>query len=846
MPPTRRRRSRRQSYKRPLQIAAIVAVVLALPFAALAGFFATANPNWFKPRIEAAVSQALGREFRIHGDLSFRGTFWPTIVAQDVTVANAPGGSRHDMIQMDQMQMDLSKTAALTGRTVLKNLVLLRPDILLENEANGVGNWRFDEPSAPARPQPTASRPAANTAAVTEVAEAKAVSRITLQTLHVHEARVTWRDRVAGTDTIFQVNRISATAASTNSPVTLDAEVQIGRRLIEFSAQTGPLSRLQDTQAQTPWGLFVNIDSSGAKLTVSGSVTRPLELRGYSLRLDGVIDDLSRISWALPIPLPPLRGVTLTAKLLDQGGPIPDISGISIQSGPTNLEKVASGLSVDIARIDAPRLTEPLQLDVQGAMIGAPVKLTATLGPPALLLPGARRDLKFPISIVGEAVGASFTVRGEIASPVTHSGMNVFISARIPDLARLAPLTGLRLPDLKSISFDGRLTEAGRDYLNGITLSDAKLTLPQGDLYGDASLLFANRLGLRLNLFTRSLDADSLAAQFKPLLASAPSLDDLSTPANNLAGRSPELHPLITAIPSTPLPFDALNLLDLDLTLTVGDLILGGTTYHDIAGHLLLRDGALKLDPFSARLPGGKLDATLTVDSRQPASPVALTLHGPGLELKPVMDGLGLPIQGTGTIDVDAELTGSGRSLHAIAGSLDGHVNLGIADAAVDNWYLGPVLGGLSSKIDPSERNQTTLNCAVLQADARHGLLTIRSLVLDSRRFLVNASGNINLQSEAVSLAVRPMMRSGGPGVVVPARVDGTLRNLHVSPNTDTSGAPSLPSEHGADACGPALSAVRAHLNSAPSAAAAPLAASPVAPSPLPLPAALAPPKAAP
>jgi len=139
LPPRRRRR--RHSYKRPIQIMAAVAVVCALPFAALAIAVATVNPNRLKPRIEAAISASLGREFTIHGNVSFRGTFWPTIIADDITVANAPGGTRHDMVLMDEMQMDLSPIAALTGRTVLSNLVLLRPDILLETEPNGPRAW---------------------------------------------------------------------------------------------------------------------------------------------------------------------------------------------------------------------------------------------------------------------------------------------------------------------------------------------------------------------------------------------------------------------------------------------------------------------------------------------------------------------------------------------------------------------------------------------------------------------------------------------------------------------------------------------------------------------------------
>ena len=716
MLPPRRRRKRR-SYKRPIQILVALAVVCALPFAALAIAVATVNPNRLKPRIEATISQALGRQFTIHGNVSFQGTFWPTIIADDITVANAPGGSRHDMVLMDEMQMDLSPTAALTGRTVLSNLVLLRPDILLETEPNGLGNWQIAE--TPSTRPGAAAKPAAQPASA---AEASAVSRITLQTLHVHDAHITWRNRATNTDSTFDVNRISATASSIYSPVSIDAEVAIARHLIELTAQTGPLSRLQDTRATSPWGLFVNVDTSGAKLTVSGSITRPLELRGYSLRVDGVMEDLSRIGWMLPIPLPPLRGVTVSAKLLDQGGPVPDISGITIQSGPTNLEKIAPGLSIDIARIDIPRLTEDAQVDVEGALLGAPVKLNATLGPVALLLPGGRRGEKFPINIAGEAVGSTVSARGEIASPATQQGMDVFLSARIPDLAQLSSLAGGKLPALKSISFDGRLTDTDKGLFDGLTLRDVRLSLPEANIFGDASVVYGARPAIKTNLFVRSLDADALIKEFGPEPGAGPALADWTATIPAPLGLSLD-RPVITAISTTPLPLGVLDVANLDLSLTMGDLKLEGTTYHDIAGHLMLHNGALAIDPFSARLPGGKVDLKLAIDASKPAPPIALALHGPGLELKPLMDAFGWPIGGSGTIDIDADLRAAGASPHDIAATLDGHLDLGLADVDVDNKNSGAGAGGAvdAHRSQRRRQDQAALRGGPGRREPRHG-----------------------------------------------------------------------------------------------------------------------------
>jgi hypothetical protein len=87
------------------------------------------------------------------------------------------------------------------------------------------------------------------------------------------------------------------------------------------------------------------------------------------------------------------------------------------------------------------------------------------------------------------------------------------------------------------------------------------------------------------------------------------------------------------------------------------------------------------------------------------------------------------------------------------------------------------------------------------------------------------------------------MLRTNGPGVVLPVRVDGTFRNPKLSPNAPSGGtAVSFPSEHGADACGPALAAVRGHPTSVPAPPGAPLTTSaPASAAPLAVPALLAP-----
>ena len=75
-----------------------------------------------------------------------------------------------------------------------------------------------------------------------------------------------------------------------------------------------------------------------------------------------------------------------------------------------------------------------------------------------------------------------------------------------------------------------------------------------------------------------------------------------------------------TMIPDTPIPFGPLRLADADVKLDIAQLKTGGALYRAIAGHIVLRSGKLQVDPLSADLPEGHVNASLSADAAQQKS----------------------------------------------------------------------------------------------------------------------------------------------------------------------------------------------------------------------------------
>ena len=776
----RRRRSRRRgalSRRTLYWIGGVAAGVVLLPLLVIGVLIAMIDPNSYKAQIETAARQSLGRELHINGTVSVTASLSPKLVANDITLSNVPGGSRPDMMRIDQAEIELAPRALLTGRVVIARMALLRPDILLETDSAGRGNWQFER-SAPAK------------STVAETPSSRIQPGLLLQTLHIRDGRITWHDGRSGQILVLDVQRVSATAATAQTPVTMGAEVVIGRQHVTLSAQTAPLATLATANAQAPWTFFANLANSNAKLTVAASLTQPLLGRGYSLRVDGNIPDLSSMSWLSPVRLPPLHNLVFTGRVLDQGNAIPDISLVTIKTGLTNLDKIAPGFTLDSARIDMPRLSEPMVMTAEGNFAGAPFNIGGTIGAPALLLPGAKPDQSFNVDLRAEIGGASFGARGVIASPGSRSGLGLALGARVPDLSVFSPLAGRRLPSLKTIAFSSNLVDQpGGGYAHGFTLKDLVLTSPQGDVTGDISVSQLAVEGgaqpqVMAALKSGRLDVDGLLAVLalgrkadSANVAAAPVAADVSIDATEPLAVPQHSN---TVIPDSALPLAILKSGDLDLRANVGELDAGGNVLRNLAAHALLNAGSLKLDPLTADLPAGPLVARMAIDSGQHEPPVALFLTAPGIDVNSILNAFGQGGMLTGKADLRVDLHATGGSLHALAASLDGHAAVALTNGDIDNAVLSQALAGVLRTARVSldgALGRTALRCVAIQLNATHGIVTLAPAVLDSSRLQFSASGTVNLGSEVLALQLRPLLRFGGPGVVVPVRLDGSFND---------------------------------------------------------------------
>jgi uncharacterized protein involved in outer membrane biogenesis len=139
-------------------ILAVVGLVVVV-FVALVLYLTFGDLSRFRPNVEAAVSRATGREFRIAGEFKPKILPTPSLVVEGVTLANAEWGAQTPMISVGKASVEIGLWSLVSGPIRVKKLELQDIAILVEQNASGASNWSMGTPAPPAPPPQKASGP---------------------------------------------------------------------------------------------------------------------------------------------------------------------------------------------------------------------------------------------------------------------------------------------------------------------------------------------------------------------------------------------------------------------------------------------------------------------------------------------------------------------------------------------------------------------------------------------------------------------------------------------------------------------------------------------------------------
>ena len=235
-----------------------------------------------KPWAEKAASDALGRKV-VAAELKITWDNPLHVELSNLSLANAPWGSVPEMITLQSFSADVDPWSLWGGTPLYHHLRAEGLRVVLERDDQGVGNWKFGDPSPPenSTKKGESSAKAGGFALIPK----NRTQFPTLLDMVMKDALITYRT-YSGNILRIQLDNIAIQSESDNTSVTLIAAGAYNNTSLILDAKTQSFMVLRD--AKTAFGTVFNLAGRTAKLDFDGTMMEPLDFDGVdgSLKLN--------------------------------------------------------------------------------------------------------------------------------------------------------------------------------------------------------------------------------------------------------------------------------------------------------------------------------------------------------------------------------------------------------------------------------------------------------------------------------------------------------------------------------------------------------------------------------
>ena len=473
--------------KRLFKTISILGVLLIAVVVAAVAVLSSLDFNDYKGVIAEEAKKATGRDLKISGDLKLNISLTPSLYVDGVTFANAPWGSRPDMVTLKRLEAEVALLPLLSSKVDVKRVVLIGLDLLAETDKQGRGNWQFGAADG---------KPAASAETSSGGGNLPLVRKVRIKDL-----RVTYRDGRTGEQTRLTLPSLDLGADGIDTPLRIALQGDVNGE--DFSA-AGTIASIRQLTAGGEMPLDLKAQALGADMTVRGAIADPRAMTGLAVTLSLKGGSLSETLATAAKLAPQLASV----KMPDLG-PYDvslTVTGSSAKPSVSNL-KVTLGRPGETALTAAGSIADAIKaqgIDLQVAATAKdPAGLVKGLGVEMPPLPAvtasarvADKDGGYRLQDVDVKIGAS-DLKGTAA---------LYLGGARPRITADLQSTQLDLDELlpkgddkpAPPAADGRLFPADPLPLGGLKAADADINLAAARLRVNNMDVTGLRLGVLL------------------------------------------------------------------------------------------------------------------------------------------------------------------------------------------------------------------------------------------------------------------------------------------------------------------------------------------------------------
>ena len=416
--------------------------------------------------------------------------------------------------------------------------------------------------------------------------------------------------------------------------------------------------------------------------------------------------------------------------------------------------------------------------EARGKFAGEPVEAQFASG-----LPSISQDTSeiLPIEMAVQSESTQASVKGTVQDPFSPGRATGDFLIAGPNMALLAPLTGASFPITPPYKLTGKLDFASEVY----RITDAKAQIGRSE--AEVGLIVTTRPGRRPEITAE-------------VLSNNIDLRDLGGPVGSKPGRPPPQQAQAArperkssasprVLPHEPLHVAKLDWADVHLTARAQRIQGGSMPLDNLAVGIDIVDGAMTLHQLSIGIGQGRISGDIRLMPRADETlQTRADLQFERVDVSRLVRASG-GSQGNGALNGAVHLAGTGRSIAEI---------LGAADGAASFWMLGGDLSSLlvdlaglrlgSALLSALEGSPTThVECFLADLALRRGILSTRTLLLDTADAVTEGTGEVDLGQEGIQIRLRTQSKHLTVGVLpTPLLISGTLREPRAGPDPNT------------------------------------------------------------
>lgn len=242
--------------------------------------------NKYKPMISELVYKQTGRNLQINGNARLGISLVPTLELADVSFENAKWSDKPEMLKLERLDIKVSLLPLLKKNVEINKIVLVKPEIYLEVNKDGVANWDFAVKQAmkSINQQYAQGEIIITDANVIDEKQSFPISSAMVNVL-IQDGIVSMKNAQTGKNISLAIKELSISSKSIDDDLSVVFDLVFNGEDIKGTARVGSIKTL--LESFEPYPVSVKANAFGVNLVVDGSVINPLgsDIR-YVINLD--------------------------------------------------------------------------------------------------------------------------------------------------------------------------------------------------------------------------------------------------------------------------------------------------------------------------------------------------------------------------------------------------------------------------------------------------------------------------------------------------------------------------------------------------------------------------------